>query len=73
MTNVHFAIMLADGRKIRYLMRTPPRQRLTLAGLDALLEQQAARITHDFPGREFRLVPLAGGRSFNFVEVPAAA
>jgi len=45
--------------------------RLTAKGVDALLDQEAARVEQFFPGLEFRLVPLRDGH-FNFMEIPLA-
>lgn len=36
--------------------------------MDAIVRQEADIIERHFPGREFRLVPLASG-DFNFVEM----
>jgi hypothetical protein len=73
-TNVQFTVCLADGKKIRRRLRTLPRTQLSPEGLEALLTEEASFVEKCFPGREFRLVALAG-RAFNFVETqgPSAA
>lgn len=69
-TNVCFTVMLRDKTIIRRRLRTPPRKMFTAEGLEQLLADEAGRIEQFFPGREFRLVPLRGGKHFNFVEDP---
>jgi hypothetical protein len=68
-TSVQITVALLDGQKIRRHLRTPPQNALTPDGVESVLQQEAARVEQFFPGREFRLVPLRGGRDFNFVEV----
>ena len=57
-TRVDITTILRNGQRGRRSLRTPPNQFLTPAGLDALLQQEAARVEQFFPGVEFRLVPL---------------
>lgn len=62
-------VVLADGKKVRRIVKSPPFQMLTARGVDMVLEQEANRVGRFFPGKEFRLVPLRDGKSFNFVEI----
>jgi hypothetical protein len=68
-TSVHITVALLDGQKIRRTLRTPPQKALSAEGVEAVLQQEAERVEQFFPDREFRLVPLRGGRDFNFVEI----
>jgi hypothetical protein len=65
---VDIKVVLLDGQKVTRHLRTPKHRRLTSAGVDALLKQEADRVEQFFPGREFRLVPLRDC-CFNFVEI----
>lgn len=65
-------VILLDGERAKRRLKTPNGKRLTAAGIDALLEQEAERVEKWFPGREFRLVSLRDG-NFNFVEIPKEA
>lgn len=69
--NVKITVIQIDGKRVTRCVRTPPRQRLTAAGVDALLDNEAERVARFFPDREFRLVPLLDG-NFNFVETVAS-
>jgi len=60
---------MLDGKKIRRRATAPPRRKFTSTGVDQMLEQAAATLEKNYPGRAFRLAPLAGGR-FNLIEVP---
>jgi hypothetical protein len=65
---IEIKVVRLDGTNHVRRLRTPPHTRLTSAGVDALLHQEAERVEQYFPGAEFRLVPLRNG-SFNFVEM----
>jgi hypothetical protein len=69
-TRITIKTILCDGRKATRHLRTPPNTFLSPQNIDALLDAEAKRVEEYFPGLEFRLVPLAGGITFNFVEVP---
>lgn len=66
--NVRFSVILSDGKRFPKIVRAPAGKLLTEAAIDAVLAQEATVIEKYFPGREFRLVPLASG-DFNFIEM----
>jgi len=72
LSRVDITVVKLDGKKIRRSVRTPPGNLLTPDGLEAVLKQEAERVTEFFPELEFRLVPMLDGRSFNFMEIPKA-
>jgi hypothetical protein len=65
---IDIKVVRLNGQTVTRHLRTPRGRRLTGAGTDALLKQEAERVEQFFPGLEFRLVPLHSG-SFNFVEI----
>jgi hypothetical protein len=67
--HVDITVIMLDGKRVRRRVRAGPRKRITSEGLEGIVLSAANAIERDFPGREFRLLPLSGA-SFNFVEVP---
>jgi len=66
--NVRFSVILVDGRRFPKIVRAPAGRRMPEALVEAVLTREAELVEKHFPGREFRLVPLASG-DFNFVEM----
>lgn len=67
--NVRFTVILMDGKRFPKIVRAPAGRLVSAQGIEAVLAQEATIIEKFFPGREFRLVPLASG-DFNFIEMP---
>lgn len=67
--NVRFMVILSDGKRFPKIVRAPAGRRISAKGIEAVLSEEASIVERFFPGREFRLVPLASG-DFNFVEMP---
>jgi hypothetical protein len=67
-TRLDVTVVRLDGKRVARCLHTPPGQFLSERGVNALLLQEAERVEQFFPGVEFRLVPLRGGK-FNFVEI----
>jgi hypothetical protein len=63
-----FTVVLLDGQRSSHKVVIPNRIRLTSMELEEVLAHEATRVEEAFPGRAFRLVPLADG-NFNFVEM----
>jgi len=58
-----------DGKRFPKIVRAPAGRLISDKAIDSVLAEEATIIEKFFPGREFRLVPLASG-AFNFVEMP---
>lgn len=66
---VDITTILSDGKRIRRRVKAPPGRAITSNGIEQVLKQESDRIEAIFPDRNFRLVPLCGGKAFNIVEV----
>ena len=67
--NLRFTVILIDGKRFPKIVRAPAGKLISAKGIEAVLADEATIVEKFFPGREFRLVPLASG-DFNFVEMP---
>ena len=68
--NLRFTVILTDGKRFPKIVRAPAGKLISTKGIEAVLDDEATIVEKFFPGREFRLVPLASG-DFNFVEMSA--
>ena len=67
-SRIDITVVCLNGRRFQRHLRTQPNSFLSPELVNEALLQEATRVEEHFPGREFRLVPLVGGR-FNFVEM----
>lgn len=72
MKQIIITIQFLDGKLERQRINAPHGRHFNDRGVDQLLAAHATYVEQAFPSKEFRLVPLAGGRAFNFVEVQPA-
>jgi hypothetical protein len=67
-SRIDITVVCLNGRRFQRHLRTQPNVFMSPQQVDQALLQEASRVDEHFPGRQFRLVPLTGGR-FNFVEM----
>jgi hypothetical protein len=60
--------MPGNKKKVASIHRAPPGKGFNAENIEGVLEQWATKIEADFPGIEYKLVPL-GPNAFNFVSL----
>ena len=67
-SRLDITVVRLNGTRVARHVRTPPGEFMSEKDFEAALKQEVERVEEFFPGIEFRLVPLRGGK-FNFVEI----
>lgn len=64
---IEIVTVMPDGKRFRRVLKAPPGKGLTEIHRENILADFAGKLEQSFPGVEFKLLPIAGGRQFNFV------